>query len=100
MAAKANTIGDTAKNKLIQELINVGYVKSLSKSSLNLSRASNYKPNLDIPTLQKAMKEGKAINGKFRGQMQQDFAIKLVNLLKDKHGVISKARGILPIIES
>tara|TARA_R110000787_G_scaffold190440_1_gene301886 strand:+ start:10 stop:312 length:303 start_codon:yes stop_codon:yes gene_type:complete len=89
-------ITHTASNILIQELIDAGYGKAPPKSKVNLSRACNYKPTLSPTILAKAMGL-KQVASCFIGRIPRYFAIVIVNFLKDKHGVTSKARGILPI---
>lgn len=96
MAKTKERITRTASNVLIQELIDAGYAKALPRSDVNLSRPCNYKPTISPTILAKEMGLEDA-SSYFRGMIPRHFAIDLVNLLKDKHGVISKARGVLPI---
>ena len=97
MAIRQERITRTESNVLIKELINAGYARPIPKSKSNLSRACHYKPTLCIPALQEAMQESSKLNHFFIGMIQRHFAIRLVNFLKDEHGIISKAKGILPI---
>lgn len=91
MSATQNTIGNSQKNKIIEELIKVGCVKSKTKFD------TYYKaPVVCIKKLSELLEEEKSsVYTDFnKTRMTVSFAKKLVNLLKNKYDINPKIKGL------